>query len=170
MVIGYFIVSAEPAVHVLNEQVEELTGGTVSKKAMMGSLAAGMAVSVGLSMIRAMTGVSLWFLVVPGYLIALVLSFFVPSIFTAIAFDSGGVASGPMTATFLLPFAMGVTGATGGNIMKDAFGTVAMVAMTPLITIQVLGLVYALKSRKDAPDKAGPQAGPDAEKEEVIEL
>ncbi len=149
MVIGYFIVFAEPAVHVLVEQVEELTGGSISKKAMMGSLAAGMAISVGLSMVRAMTGISLWFFLVPGYLMALALSFFVPRIFTAIAFDSGGVASGPMTATFLLPFAMGVTSAMGGNILRDAFGTVAMVAMTPLITIQVLGLVFSLKSRRD---------------------
>ncbi len=149
MVIGYFIVSAEPAVHVLNEQVEELTGGAISKKAMMSSLSAGMAMSIGLSMVRAMTGISLWFFLVPGYLLALVLSFFVPRIFTAIAFDSGGVASGPMTATFLLPFAMGVTSAMGGNILRNAFGTVAMVAMTPLLTIQVLGLVYSLKSRRD---------------------
>jgi hypothetical protein len=147
MVIGYFIVSAEPAVHVLVEQVEELTGGSISKKAMMGSLSAGMAISVGLSMVRAMTGISLWFFLVPGYLMALILSFFVPRIFTAIAFDSGGVASGPMTATFLLPFAMGVTSAMDGNILRDAFGTVAMVAMTPLITIQVLGLVFSFKSR-----------------------
>lgn len=171
MVIGYFIVSAEPAVHVLNEQVEELTGGAISKKAMMGSLAAGMAVSVGLSMVRAMTGVSIWYFLVPGYLTALTLSFFVPRIFTAIAFDSGGVASGPMTATFLLPFAMGVTGAVGGNILKDAFGTVAMVAMTPLITIQVLGLIYAIKTNRD--EKAAKQealAQSLAENEEIIEL
>ncbi len=169
MVIGYFIVSAEPAVHVLNEQVEELTGGAISKKAMMGSLAAGMAISIGLSMARAMTGVSLWFFLVPGYVLALVLSFFVPRIFTAIAFDSGGVASGPMTATFLLPFAMGVTHSAGGDILKDAFGTVAMVAMTPLITIQVLGLVYSLKSRRD---KGGQDDGTDSaqEAEDIIEL
>ncbi len=171
MVIGYFIVSAEPAVHVLNEQVEELTGGAISKKAMIGSLAAGMAASVGLSMVRAMTGISIWYFLVPGYLIALTLSFIVPRIFTAIAFDSGGVASGPMTATFLLPFAMGVTGAVGGNILKDAFGTVAMVAMTPLITIQVLGLIYAIKTKRDekaaALDKAEEKQ---PETEEIIEL
>lgn len=171
MVIGYFIVSAEPAVHVLNEQVEELTGGAISKKAMMGSLAVGMAISVGLSMVRAMTGLSIWFFLVPGYLIALVLTFFVPRIFTAIAFDSGGVASGPMTATFLLPFAMGVTTAMGGNILKDAFGTVAMVAMTPLITIQILGLIFALKSRRD--ERVAKQDIPEEkppEIEEIIEL
>ncbi len=171
MVIGYFIVSAEPAVHVLNEQVEELTGGAISKKAMMGSLAVGMAISVGLSMVRAMTGLSIWFFLVPGYLIALVLTFFVPRIFTAIAFDSGGVASGPMTATFLLPFAMGVTTAMGGNILKDAFGTVAMVAMTPLVTIQILGLIFALKSHRD--ERMAKQDIPEeqpAENEEIIEL
>ncbi len=171
MVIGYFIVSAEPAVHVLNEQVEELTGGAISKKAMMGSLAAGMAMSVGLSMVRAMTGLSIWFFLVPGYLLALILSFFVPRIFTAIAFDSGGVASGPMTATFLLPFAMGVTTAMGGNILKDAFGTVAMVAMTPLITIQILGLIYAIKSHKDESLKEKDiVTGQPSEDEEIIEL
>ncbi len=172
MVIGYFIVSAEPAVHVLNEQVEELTGGAISKKAMMGSLSVGMAVSVGLSMVRAMTGVSIWYFLVPGYVLALTLSFFVPRIFTAIAFDSGGVASGPMTATFLLPFSMGVTAAVGGNIMKDAFGTVAMVAMTPLITIQVLGLIYALKTKKDAAanEKRNAIAQSEAEAEEIIDL
>ncbi len=171
MVIGYFIVSAEPAVHVLNEQVEELTSGAISKKAMMGSLSAGMALSVGLSMVRAMTGLSIWFFLVPGYLIALTLSFFVPRIFTAIAFDSGGVASGPMTATFLLPFAMGVTTAMGGNILKDAFGTVAMVAMTPLITIQILGLIFALKSRKQESVKEEDSSKEQPlENEEIIEL
>ena len=168
MVIGYFIVSAEPAVHVLVEQVEELTGGSISQKALMGSLSAGMAMSVGLSMVRAMTGISLWFFLVPGYLMALVLSFFVPRIFTAIAFDSGGVASGPMTATFLLPFAMGVTAAVGGNVLRDAFGTVAMVAMTPLITIQVLGLVYSFKSQRV--QKAQEAAEGRLEPEDVIDL
>ena len=170
MAIGYFIVSAEPAVHVLNAQVEELTGGAISKKAMMGSLSAGMAMSVGLSMVRAMTGLSLWFFLVPGYLLAICLSFFVPKVFTAIAFDSGGVASGPMTATFLLPFAMGVTHAMGGNILRDAFGTVAMVAMTPLITIQVLGLVYARKTRKAGITPEQETLPGPIEDEEVIEI
>ena len=117
MVVGYFIVAAEPAVHVLNQQVEDLTGGAVSQKAMV---------------------------------LALSLSFQVPKVFTAIAFDSGGVASGPMTATFLLPFAMGACEALGGNVLTDAFGIVAMVAMTPLVAIQVLGLVYQKKSALEA--------------------
>lgn len=148
MVIGYFIVMAEPAVYVLNKQVEELTDGAISGKAMGISLSVGVSCSIALAMIRVLTGISiLWFLI-PGYAIALSLSFFVPKIFTAIAFDSGGVASGPMTATFLLPFAMGACETVGGNLITDAFGVVAMVAMTPLITIQILGLVYQMKSRQ----------------------
>lgn len=157
MVMGYFIVSAEPAVHVLNEQVEELTGGAISKRAMMLSLSIGVAVSIGLSMIRVLTGISIWWLLVPGYLIAMAMTFFVPPVFTAIAFDSGGVASGAMATTFVLPFTMGACAALGGNIMTDAFGVIAMVAMTPLLTIQGLGLIYRFKSRHldegDAPSE-----------------
>ena len=145
MVIGYFIVQAEPAVFVLTKQVEEITSGAIPAKAMETSLSVGVATSIGLAMIRVLTGISIMWFVVPGYAIALLLTFFVPKIFTSIAFDSGGVASGPMTATFLLPFAMGACNAWGGNIITDAFGVVAMVAMTPLITIQSLGLIYRIK-------------------------
>ena len=148
MLIGYFIVSAEPAVFVLNRQVEEITEGAISARAMGLSLSIGVAISLGLAMIRVLTGISIFCFLVPGYCIALGLSFFVPKIFTAIAFDSGGVASGPMTTTFLLPFAMGACEAVGGNIMTDAFGVVAMVAMTPLITIQIMGLIYQMRDRK----------------------
>ena len=148
MIIGYFIVKAEPAVFVLTKQVEEMTSGAISAKAMGNSLSIGVSLSVGLAMIRVLTGISILYFLVPGYLIALVLTFFVPKIFTAIAFDSGGVASGPMTATFLLPFAMGACEALGGNIITDAFGIVAMVAMTPLITIQIMGLIFRIKERK----------------------
>lgn len=147
MVIGFFIVKAEPAVHILNKQVEEITGGAISQKAMFRSLSVGVAVSLGLAMVRVLWGVSILWFVIPGYALALILAFIVPRIFTAIAFDSGGVASGPMTATFLLPFAMGACDAVGGNIMTDAFGVVAMVAMTPLITIQLLGLSYKIKTK-----------------------
>ena len=147
MLIGYFIVKAEPAVYVLTEQVEELTSGAISAKAMGMSLSIGVAFSLGLAMVRVLTGISiLWFLL-PGYAVALGLTFFVPKIFTAIAFDSGGVASGPMTATFLLPFSMGACEALGGNVVTDAFGVVAMVAMTPLITIQILGLLYQIQEQ-----------------------
>ena len=145
MIIGYFIVLAEPAVFVLTKQVEEMTSGAISAKAMGLSLSIGVATSVGLAMIRVLTGISIMWFLIPGYAIALILTFFVPKIFTAIAFDSGGVASGPMTATFLLPFAMGACEALGGNIITDAFGIVAMVAMTPLITIQIMGLVFKIK-------------------------
>ena len=170
MVIGYFIVKAEPAVYVLNRQVEEITDGAIPSSAMGASLSIGVAASIGLAMVRVLTGISiLWFLI-PGYAIAIVLSFFVPKIFTAIAFDSGGVASGPMTAAFLLPFAQGACAAAGGNIVTDAFGVVAMVAMTPLIAIQVLGVVY--QARRGAGAKAVPAAPSfeDLDDDAIIEL
>ena len=148
MLMGWFIVQAEPAVHVLNHQVEEITSGAIPGKAMSTSLSIGVAVSIGLAMIRVLTGISIFVFLIPGYLTAIALTFFVPKIFTAIAFDSGGVASGPMTATFLLPFIMGACEALGGNIVTDAFGLVAMVAMTPLITIQLLGVAYQMKLKK----------------------
>ena len=150
MLIGYFLVTAEPAVHVLNRQVETITNGGISQRAMMLSLSIGVACSVGLAMLRVLTGISIYYILIPGYLIALTLTFFVPKIFTGIAFDSGGVASGPMTTTFLLPFSMGACEALGGNVLTDAFGIVAMVAMTPLLTIQTLGLLYRFK-QKDMP-------------------
>lgn len=145
--IGFFIVRAEPAVYVLNHQVEEITDGAISARAMGVSLSVGVATSVALAMIRVLTGLPILYFLLPGYAIAIGLSFFVPKIFTAIAFDSGGVASGPMTATFLLPLAQGACIAVGGNLVTDAFGVVAMVAMTPLITIQILGMVYKLKQK-----------------------
>ena len=171
MLMGWFIVQAEPAVHVLNRQVEELTSGAIPGKAMSTSLSIGVAVSIGLAMLRVLTGVSIFVLLVPGYLCAIGLSFVVPKIFTAIAFDSGGVASGPMTATFLLPFAMGACETLGGNVVTDAFGVVAMVAMTPLITIQLLGLVYQLKLKKAAAEApAAPAPEMPAADDEIIEL
>ena len=132
--------------------LEEITSGAVSGKMLGASLSFGVAVSIGISMIRVLTGLNILYFLIPGYGLALVLSFFVPKIFTAIAFDSGGVASGPMTAAFLLPFAMGACSAAGGNVVTDAFGVVAMVAMTPLITIQLLGLVYQSRKRRQEPD------------------
>ncbi|MBE5785259.1 MAG: DUF1538 domain-containing protein [Clostridiales bacterium] len=150
MLMGFFVVMAEPAVHVLTKQVEEITVGAIGRNTLLMSLSFGVSASIGIAMLRVITGVSIWYFLLAGYGIALALSFFVPKVFTAIAFDSGGVASGPMTATFLLPFAMGACVALGGNIMTDAFGLVAMVAMTPLITIQILGVIYKIKrSRAD---------------------
>lgn len=172
MVIGYFIVKAEPAVYVLNKQVEEITDGAISAHAMGLGLSIGVAVSLGLAMIRVLTGISiLWFLV-PGYGIALTISFFVPKIYTAIAFDSGGVASGPMTAAFLLPLAQGACMALGGNIVQDAFGVVAMVAMTPLITIQVMGLAskFLGKNKEAALELAAGHGYDQLDDDAIIEL
>lgn len=149
MLIGYFIVKAEPAIQVLNRQVENVTGGSISASSMNRCLQIGVAASVGLAMLRSMTGISIYWIIIPGYLVALILSRIVPKIFVGIAFDSGGVASGPMTSTFLLPLSIGVCEAMGGNIMTDAFGVVALVAMTPLIAVQIMGVVYKWKSRKD---------------------
>ena len=140
-VLGMLVVLAEPAVHVLNKQVEEVTNRAITRKSMMIALSVGVGVSIGLSMLRIWLDFSILYYLIPGYILSLGLSFFVPKIYTAIAFDSGGVASGPLTSTFILPFAIGACLTVHGEskILVDAFGIVAMVAMTPLITIQLLG-------------------------------
>lgn len=139
--LGMVVVLAEPAVLVLNKQVENITDGTVSRRSMMIALSIGVGISIGLSMLRIVLGFSLLYYVIPGYLLSLGLSFFVPGLYSAIAFDSGGVASGPLTSGFILPLSIGACFALQGEaaIMECAFGIVAMVAMTPLITIQLLG-------------------------------
>ena len=147
MVLGYFVVAAEPAVHVLKKQVEEVSSGAITQNSVGTALAVGVAVSVGISMVRVITGIPLFPILAVGYGIALAISFFVPGLYTGVAFDAGGVASGPMTTTFILPFAVGASASLGGNIMTDAFGIVAMVAMTPLITIQLLGLTSRIRAR-----------------------
>ena len=146
--IGYYIVKAEPAVQVLNKQVEDITNGSISRSAMNTCLSIGVASSVALAMVRVLTGLNIYFLLIPGYIIALVLTKFVPKVFVGIAFDSGGVASGPMTSTFLLPLAMGACTAVGGNVVTDAFGVVAMVAMAPPIAIQIMGAWYQFHQKK----------------------
>jgi hypothetical protein len=148
--VGYFIVAAEPAVHVLNKQVEEISEGAITQKMMMRGLAIGMAIALTITMLRILLRIPIMYILIPGYILALGLTFFVPKIFTGIAFDSGGVCSGPMTSTFLLPLAMGTCEGSGGDIMIDAFGIVAMVAMTPLIIIQIMGLIYSLKQKQAA--------------------
>lgn len=150
VLIGYYIVKAEPAVQVLNEQVEDITGGMISRKTMNTALSIGVACAVALSMVRILTGISIYWVIIPGYLAALVLGRLVPPVFIGIAFDSGGVASGPMTSTFLLPLAMGACTALGGNVVTDAFGVVALVALAPLIAVQVMGYVFSRKSRASA--------------------
>ena len=139
--VGVLVVLAEPAIHVLNAQVEEVTGGLVDKKSMMLGLCIGVGAAIGLSMVRIVYDFSLVYYVIPGYFISLALSLFVPPVYTAIAFDSGGVASGPMTSGFILPYAIGCCVALRGSeaVLRDAFGVVALVAMAPLITIQLLG-------------------------------
>ena len=166
MLMGWFIIDAEPAVHILNKQVEELTSGAISAKAMGLSLSVAVALANGLAMVRVLTGLPILYFLLPGYAVALGLSFFVPRTFTAIAFDSGGVASGPLTATFMLPLAMGACTALGGNVMTDAFGLVALVAMMPLITVQVMGGIYVLKSRTKTDAPVLPSFGENA----IIEL
>ena len=140
-VIGVLVVLAEPAIHVLNAQVEDVTDGLVNRKAMMVGLCVGVGSALALSMLRIIYDFSLVYYVVPGYFVSLLLSLFVPPVYTAIAFDSGGVASGPMTSGFLLPLAIGVCVELQGGeaVLRDAFGMVALVAMAPLITIQLLG-------------------------------
>lgn len=147
-VMGYFVVSAEPAVHSLKHQVEEITNGSVSQKSIGLALSIGVGISVGIAMLRVLTGIPVLPILIFGYVISLIITFFVPPIYTGIAFDSGGVASGPMATTFILPFAIGACESLGGNVMTDAFGIVAMVAMTPLIAIQVMGLVSEIKRKK----------------------
>ncbi|MDR0663347.1 MAG: DUF1538 domain-containing protein [Spirochaetaceae bacterium] len=150
MVIGYFIVMAEPAVHVLKKQVEDISSGAIPQKTLTRSLAIGMAIALALTMVRILLGIPLMWILIPGYVIALTLTFFVPRIFVGIAFDSGGVCSGPLTSTFLLPLAMGVCEGVGGDLMTQAFGVVALVALTPLVVIQIMGLVYKIRLKKVA--------------------
>ena len=154
MLLGWFIISAEPAVIVLEKQVEEVSAGTIPGKTIRLSLSIAIALAMGISMLRVITGISILWFAIPGYAIALILSFFVPDIYTAIAFDSGGVASGPMTATFMLQFVIGASTALGGNVLRDAFGLVAMVAMMPLISIQIVGFIYGRKSKDEVTEPA----------------
>ena len=148
MLIGYFIVIAEPAVSILIKQISDLTDGAIPKKAIKFNLSISMALAVGFSMIRILKGISIMYFLIPGYILAILLSFITPKIFTSIAFDSGGVATGPITTTFLIPFSIGLCTALGGNVLTDAFGVVAMIALMPLISVQISGLVYKIKMQK----------------------
>jgi len=147
MLLGWFIISAEPAVAVLEEQIEEVSAGAIPGRAIRLSLKIAISMAMGISALRVITGLSLLYFLIPGYVTALLMTLFVPDIYTAIAFDAGGVASGPMTATFMLQLIMGAGSALGSNILKDAFGVVAMVAMMPLLSIQMLGVLYRKKNR-----------------------
>ncbi|KPU42329.1 hypothetical protein OXPF_41140 [Oxobacter pfennigii] len=156
-ILGLVVILAEPAVYVLTEQVENVTSGHIKRKVILLTLSIGVAFAVALSMLRIMVpGIKLWHYLLPGYLISLIMSYFVPKVFVGIAFDSGGVASGPMTATFILAFAQGAAESIeGANVLVDAFGIIALVALTPLIAIQVLGLIYKLKAYKGGVQSIG---------------
>ena len=167
-ILGLVVVLAEPAVHVLNHQVEGVTNGTVSKRSMLIALSCGVGISIGLSMIRMIFDFSILYYLIPGYMLSLGLSFFVPRLYTAIAFDSGGVASGPLTSTFILPFAIGACVTVGGidKVISNAFGIIAMVAMTPLITIQLLGFRAVTTAR--VREKIAMKRILDADDEQII--
>lgn len=149
-ILGLVVILAEPAVYVLTNQVEEVTSGHLSRKVVLTTLSIGVAFAVSLSIVRILVpALSLWHFLLPGYLISMILTRYVPSLFIGIAFDSGGVASGPMTATFIFAFAQGVSSqAASANVLIDGFGIIAMVAMAPLISLQILGVIYKLKSKK----------------------
>ena len=148
ILVGLVIVKAEPAVVVLTSQIEKITQGSVSKKVINNIIASGVAIAIAISMVRVLTGISIiWFLII-GYVITIILMFVTPKVFTMIAFDSGGAVSGPMTTSFLLPLIIGVCYQKGGNVMTDAFGVVALVALSPLLTIQLFGILYNIKSKK----------------------
>ncbi len=163
--IGYFIVAAEPAVHVLKKQVEEVSLGTIQGKVVQRYLSIGVSVSLAIAMLRVLTELSIYWFLVPGYIIAIVMTFFVPKIYIGIAFDSGGVVTGPMTSTFLLPFTIGAC-VNPERVMTDAFGLVAMVAMTPLLALQLMGILHGRKLADSAP--ALPQESSSGD-EEIIE-
>lgn len=169
MLIGYFIVKAEPAIQVLNRQVQTVTDGVISAKSMNRCLSIGVSVSVGLAMLRVLTGIPLQWIIIPGYILSLVMSIFVPPIFVGIAFDSGGVASGPMTSTFLIPLCIGACEMLDGNIMTDAFGVVALVAMTPLIAIQIMGLQFRIKMNR-VQQNAKPESMLSTDSDDIIEV
>ena len=169
MLIGYYIVKAEPAIQVLNHQIQSVTNGAISAKAMNRCLSVGVSVSIGLAMLRVIVGIPVQYILIPGYIIALILSRLVPKIFVGIAFDSGGVASGPMTTTFLLPLGIGACQSLGGDLMTDAFGVVALVALTPLIAVQIMGVAYQIKlKRAEQRMVVAPLSMDDAD--EIIEL
>ncbi len=173
IMLGFTVVLAEPAVWVLTQQIERITAGLISRKVMLVTLSIGIAVAVGLAMLRIYTGLhSFWFLI-PGYALALILMKYVDTIFIAIAFDSGGVASGVMASTFILPFALGACMSVQGNVLTDAFGAVAMIAMVPLIAIQLLGLVFKIKRMKAEAEYAALtqiEAEIEAEEEDLRQL
>lgn len=150
-ILGLVTVLAEPAVYVLTHQIEDVTSGYVKRKMVLVALSIGVGFAVALSMIRIIVPeIKLWHYLLPGYIISIGLAYLVPKLFVGMAFDSGGVASGPMTATFILAFANGAAEAIeGANVLVDGFGMISMVALTPIIALQILGLIFKYKSAKE---------------------
>jgi hypothetical protein len=148
LAVGACVLVAEPAVHVLTKQVEEITNGAISKRTLLFSMALGVGIAMSLAMVRILTGLSIWWILVPGYTLALLLTLFSPAFFVGIGFDSGGVAAGAMSAAFVLPFTTGVCVAVGENIMTAAFGVVGTISMMPPITLQLIGVLYQMKLKK----------------------
>ncbi|MCC8193153.1 MAG: DUF1538 domain-containing protein, partial [Deltaproteobacteria bacterium] len=156
-VLGAVVVCAEPAVWILTQQIEEISGGYIQRKIMFAALSISIALAVALGMLRVVTGMSIWYVLLPGYALALLLTRFCPPLFTAIAFDSGGVASGPMATTFVLSLTLGASAACGGNPATDAFGMIAMIAMAPLITIQLLGMIFKQLEKRQPKREVSPE-------------
>lgn len=148
-VLGFAATFAEPAVSIMTDEVDEETGGYISRKLMLYTLSIGVGVSIALSMLRILTGWSLWYFIIPGYLLAFILVFFSTQTFIGIAFDSGGVATGPMTVTFVVAVAVGIsTAIEGSDPLTDGFGMIALVALTPIIAVLILGLIFTRKGGK----------------------
>jgi hypothetical protein len=155
-ILGVVTILAEPAVYILTDQIEEVTSGYVKKNAVLAPLAIGVGIAVALSVVRILVpAIQLWHYLLPGYIISISMMFIVPKLFVGIAFDAGGVATGPMTATFILAFIQGAANAfEGADVIIDGFGMIAMVAMIPIITLQALGLVFAMKSKRKGAGKS----------------
>lgn len=152
-VLGFAATFAEPAVSIMNDEVDEVTGGYISARLMLYTLSIGVGLSIALSMLRILTGISLWYFLIPGYLLVAILIFMSRDIFIAIAFDSGGVATGPMTVTFISSLAVGVASVTEGrDPLAEGFGLIALVALTPIIAVLVLGLIFNRKDRGNTDD------------------
>ena len=148
LLIGLFIVMAEPAVHVLNKQVEDITSGVINKKVMMICMCIGVSLSVCLAVLRCFFDINILWFMIPMFVISIILAFFVPPIFCGIAFDSGGVASGSMAAAFILPFINGICDAFNINSMYYGFGTLAIIGTMPTIIIECLGVVFSIVSTR----------------------
>ncbi len=148
--LGFVATVAEPAIRILNHEVDKVSGGYIPKKVLLYTLCIGVGLSIALAMLRLLIGIPIVWLVMPGYLIAIVMMYFTSETFTSVAFDAGGVATGPMTVTFIMAIALGVGEVIPGrDPMIDSFGMIALVALAPIISVLTLGLLYSWKERRD---------------------